>query len=476
VGCEFWAVDLENEPNSTGSNPSAEPWGLVLTNSGDLPAEVTIEVNDGAPGQPLQVKQHKKVTVAAGAYLAELMPSREVDGGNGPGDPAAPGTFLSSAAFRVRSTRPITAHQFNTASNSFSNDASMLLPTHALGSSYRVLAWKPANPTKLLGAPFPGIPDRAYLTVVGVSAGTTVKVTPTWKIREGTTLPFTPAGSTLEVKLGPFDVLNLETDDATPAEASTAAGSELSGSTVTSDQPVAVFFGNERGTATGGPDAPKPPGWDGDTCCTDHLEEQIPPTSALGTRFAIARSPVRSTGGHVEPDVIRVVAAGATTIKTSLPGASKQFSLQPGEWRDLWTTTDMTLEASAPVLVGQVLVSQGLIAGTKKGDPSLTLLPSVEQFLPEQAIPMPASWDEQYLAIVHPAGASVKIDGKAPSGCESKEIGVLDGKSYSALRCPIVPDLRRVTSDQPISVVAYGYGATGSYALLGAARMKKQAP
>jgi hypothetical protein len=464
-------VDLENEPNSVGDNPSAEPWGLVLTNSGDLPAEVTIEVNDGAPGQPLQVKQHKKVTVAAGAYLAELMPSREVDGGDGPGDPKAPGTFLSSAAFRIRSTRPVTAHQFNTASNSFSNDASLLLPTHALGASYRVLAWKPANPINL-GVSIPGIPDRAYLTVVGVAEGTTVKVTPTWKIRQGPTLPFTPAGSSVEVKLGPFDVLNLETDDATQAEA--ASGGELSGSEVTSNQPVAVFFGNERGIATGGPDAPKPPGWDGDTCCTDHLEEQIPPTSALGTRFAIARSPVRSTGGYVEPDVLRVVASGsAVTVKTSLPGAFQQFSLQPGEWKDLWTTTDMTLEASAPVLVGQVLVSQGLIAGTKKGDPSLTLLPSVEQFLPEHAIPMPASWDEQYLAIVHPVGASVKIDGKAPSGCESKVIGVLDGKSYAALRCPIVPDLRRVTSDQPISVVAYGYGATGSYALLGAARMKK---
>jgi hypothetical protein len=133
----------------------------------------------------------------------------------------------------------------------------------------------------------------------------------------------------------------------------------------------------------------------------------------------------------------------------------------------------MTLESSGPVLVAQVLVAQDLIAGVKKGDPSLLLVPDVGQFLLDQAVPMPISWSEQYLAITYPAGATVKIDGKAPVGCESQGIGVLDGTSYEALRCPVAPDLRRVTADKPVGVAAYGYGPTGSYAVAGAARLKK---
>jgi hypothetical protein len=53
VGCEFWAVDL---PNERGLNDAAaQPWGVVLSNAGVGTAQVTIESNQAAPGQPLDL-------------------------------------------------------------------------------------------------------------------------------------------------------------------------------------------------------------------------------------------------------------------------------------------------------------------------------------------------------------------------------------------------------------------------------------
>ena len=39
VGCEFWAVDLDQE-NDFSNNAAAAVWGLVLSNAGDKQAEV----------------------------------------------------------------------------------------------------------------------------------------------------------------------------------------------------------------------------------------------------------------------------------------------------------------------------------------------------------------------------------------------------------------------------------------------------
>ena len=67
IGCEFWAVDLDNEPESTtllGTfNAAAEPWALVLSNVGTAVADVTIEQNNAEPGQPLSLTVVKMLAV-----------------------------------------------------------------------------------------------------------------------------------------------------------------------------------------------------------------------------------------------------------------------------------------------------------------------------------------------------------------------------------------------------------------------------
>jgi hypothetical protein len=64
---------------------------------------------------------------------------------------------------------------------------------------------------------------------------------------------------------------------------------------VRSSKPVAVFTSLERGIGLGGAEPPDPPNWDGNSCCTDHMEEQMLPTTALGWRTS-SRTSTGSSG------------------------------------------------------------------------------------------------------------------------------------------------------------------------------------
>jgi hypothetical protein len=482
VGCEFWAVDLDNEP-ATGLSPNAAaaPWALAISNNGETPASVIIEINQAAPGEPLKLAPVKQFMLAPGQLWGEQMPTREVDGSATPGDDKAPGTWLSSNAFRITSTAPVVVYQFNTATNSFSNDASLLLPRNALGSSYRVLGWPAANPLELPGVPhIKGLPDRTYVTIVGVEPNTTVKVRPTWRVKAGGPIGLTGPGGEISMKIGPFDVLNLETDDAMSSELLSGKPlADLTGTAVEADAPIAVFSGSERAAAPGN-NVPKPPGWmdSGDNksslCCTDHLEEQIFPLTSIGKKFIITRSPVRSKGSWHEPDVLRFLGAAETTeVTTTLPSPNDHFTLQPGELRETYTDKDIVVTATQPVIIGQILVSQTFCNGALTGDPSLTIYPPTEQYRKDYLFLVPPSWDTNHVVISAQVGSMVTIDGQPPGDCEINQAGMLDGVMYESRRCPLVKGVHKLAGDQPFGIIAYGYGNAGSYAFAGGADVKK---
>ena len=62
-------------------------------------------------------------------------------------DASIDGTGSSRSAFQLISTSPIVAYQFNPLDNEgvFSNDGSLLLPTHAMDSLYLVMSLPTLN-------------------------------------------------------------------------------------------------------------------------------------------------------------------------------------------------------------------------------------------------------------------------------------------------------------------------------------------
>ncbi|MFO0569313.1 MAG: hypothetical protein U0263_26885 [Polyangiaceae bacterium] len=55
VGCEYWAVDLDNANVGAGLNAAAQQYSVVVSNpQPDVFADVVVERDDSAPGQPNQ--------------------------------------------------------------------------------------------------------------------------------------------------------------------------------------------------------------------------------------------------------------------------------------------------------------------------------------------------------------------------------------------------------------------------------------
>src|SRR5439155_21443530 len=135
------------------------------------------------------------------------------------------------------------------------------------------------------------------------------------------------------------------------------------GSQVHADQPIVVFTSGERGIGFGGAqNVVNPPNWDpnngDDICCTDHLEEQLFPVTALGKEFAIARSPIRSTDpSWKEPDIFRVLATvDSTSITTNLPAPYDHFTLAAREQKTFASTTGFAMSADQAVEVSTYLI------------------------------------------------------------------------------------------------------------------------
>jgi len=462
AGTEFWAVDL---PNERGTQPVWDKrWAVVLHNVGSTTATISVEQNDAAPGAAPSLSTVKALTLAPDEVQNVVMPTREVTGqtASTAEPPGPPMTELSSNAFRITSDEPLLAYQQNPWSDASSNDGTPLRPTARLGTGYRVLGLPTANPVAI-GPAIPGIPDHSSVTIVGVKPGTTVKVTAGADLLGNTAsgIAATSAGGTLTMTLGPFDTLNLS---------STGSPGDLTGTLVEASQRVAVFSSGERVLApfsTFSPALPTRPGYDPTAlCCIEHFEMALPPVDAAGGAFVVPKSPLRSSGGYVEPDLVRVVATqDGTQVTTSLPAPMNHFTLQAGEAHDAWSTKSFTVSSSGPVLVAEILVSHAFT--TKDiGDPSVSLIPDVSNERRAYAYVAPPAYSSSYVVLVSPHGNTLTLDGVAlPSGCTTASIGQLASTSYDRTQCQVSAGAHHVIGTQPFALFAYGYSPSGSYAI-----------
>jgi hypothetical protein len=425
VGCEYWAVDLDNANVDQTLNAAAQQYAVVISNpQPDLPARVTIEQDDTAPGtagQPIVVQE---TTIQPFSLEPFLLGPREVDG-SPPGEfDTGTGTALTRAAYRITSSVPVVAYQFNPFQNAnvFSNDASLLKPVEALTSSpgsfapaYTVLGWpqtiadtdnpdtnfRPGDPTQL----------RAFLTIVGTKPNTRVRVDSTASILGGGPIPATPPQGSVEHVLGPFDVLNLETND---------FNADFSGSIVSADQPIVVFSGSEAS------DAPIFRVLGERRCCADHLEEQLDPIRTAGKRFVASVSPNRTRaviaagaeiGGIEQPEFFRVIAATdrGARITTTLSGKDSRIALdRRGAFTTIVSTRNFLVESDEPIMLSSVSPSQaaaGIPRGLPGGDPSFVIVPPIEQFRASYVFLTPDKYSFDFLRIIAPPEATILFDG-----------------------------------------------------------------
>ena len=518
AGCEFYAVDLDNAAIDDTSNASAQQFAVVVANPQRVPVRVKVELNQAPFGQPVQAVQVDAKLVAPGDLEVFKLPRREVDGSSANGINDGTHSAVSSNGFRVTSSYPISAYQFNPLENVnvFSNDASLLLPVPALGSRYTVIGWPQTigdskNPDQDFDHTSSSEDLRAFLTIVGTREKTHLSVLLGQDVSEIVQAPLIPVrwpNETLELDIGPFDVVNLET---------AGLNSDFTGTRVTADGPVAVFVGSEAS------DVPMFGNYATRQCCADHLEEQLLPDTSASTQFVVGRMPSRARalnqaalpGAHLgvaetdEPEWIRVIGTtdGPTHVRTTLDAPSDDFILQPLQEATLRADRDFVITADRPVHVLEALASQGVTGIPKQypgGDPSIITIPPVDQFRQDYIFLTPDKYAFDFVTLVAPEDAHIELDGaELPDTCESTPASdalvapdgtgshwlvhrcqlsfpeVTDGMSSGGLMGGAAPTVVRVlsgeqhdgahtvVSDRAISIVVYGFDRFVSYAYVG---------
>jgi len=455
-GCEYWAVDLDNAVIADQGAAAAQQFAVVVTNPLEVPATVTVEVNDAEPGAPPAVRQvaeaHLARVVGGGDLAVINLPAREVDGSSDPRLNDGPGTWLSSRAYHLRSTAPIIAYQFNPLDNVdvFSNDASLLLPPRSLDGDYAVLSWPQTIALTHDPATNFGLNLRTFLTIAGTQDDTTVDVTLSTATVPGGPIPVGAPGGVLTFHIGPFDVVNLETG---------GFNADFTGSQVHANHPVVVFAGSEAS------DVPFFANVAQRYCCADHLEEQLFPTSSFGTQFVGVKSPsrtkyVREAGFDValkndEPEYWRVLAVrDGTDITTTLLPPNNHFSLSAGQFVTFVSIEDFVVQASRPIAFAQFPASQDttgirFVAGKRVpgGDPSSIMIPPIEQWRSKYVFLVPNKYAFDFVLIAMPVTSALRFDGDdlqtALPRCEYVSAGslILGGASMPtellAVRCPL---------------------------------------
>ncbi len=507
VGCEFYGADLDNAAIDDQNNASAQQYAIVVANPQSVPVEVWVELNEAPFGATVKPREVQRLLVPPGDLEVFKLPRREVDGSSATGINDGTNTAVTSNAYRVGSSRPVTAYQFNPLENVnvFSNDASLLLPTSAIGTQYTIVSWPETigsskDPAQDFDHTSSNEDLRAFLTIIGTAEQTHVTVELGAQVIEvvgAGPVPDSGPGDKLELDIGPFDVVNLETK---------GFNADFTGSVVRATQPVTVFVGSEAS------DAPIFHAYDTRQCCADHLEEQALPDSAAGNHFIVARMPPRTKALNAaaapgqsigvsevnEPEWIRIIATatGTTTITTTLPSPQDKFPLQHLADVILRADQDFVIQADKAIAVMQILPSQGVPGIPKQypgGDPSLITVPPVEQYRRDYIFLTPDKYAFDFVTIVAHVDAEILLDGAAlPKTCTTQLIdaslvasNAAAAADWVAIRCqlsfPIVTagpasqvfageqhdGVHTLVSTREMGIVVYGFDRFVSYAYVG---------
>ncbi len=456
VGCDYWPTVLANVVWSYFD------FAVVVSNVSDVAATVTVT----GPSST-----NRTLTINPGTIQKIVLPwVPNLKGADSSGYGSMTASVLEKGgAYHLVSSVPVVAYQFSALEYhrqyagpavpesadsctegtsecySFTNDASLLLPSTAWTGSYRVSS-------------IPGEEDAngSYIAIVASQAGTTVttSLTLAGAILGGAGVAQTAGGGKLILTLGAGDV----------AELVTPIGSayDLSGALVTADKPVEVFTGNPcRSIPSGKP-------------ACDHVEESVLPAESLGSEY-IVTTPTKPAGG-VGAHVVRFFGnRDGTTLRyyPKKPGACPD-TLNAGQVVDCGSMigNDFIVQGSAEFAISSFTASAQVYGTDPLGDPDQTSFASAQQFRTRYVFLAPVDYDINYAVIAGSKDAAPVIDGLALAGYREISSG------YGVWRTELgrTTESHVLTSTLPVGLQVMGYGAYTSYTYPGGLSLALIAP
>ena len=432
VGCVYYAVDANNDPYE-GYDALQYAVGISNTHP-TLSANVQILAKNGGVWQTVNTQ-----TVGPRTLAQINLPDRHI---NYTG-------MLTGGAYKIVSDLPVIAYQFQPVDgvNSYTSDASLLLPTSSLDRFYYVLNWG-------LGYGNP------QLVVAAVEDNTTFTITSAVNTTAGGSIPALSAGV-------PWTSPTLNEGDFIQIESPSDSG--FNGTYITSNKPIAVFSNNWCANVPT------------QNCCCDHLEEQLIGLQSWGRTYVASRMPVRSSG---TPDinVWQVLASqNNTTVTftanpqvTGLPAGP--ITLNAGQMHQMTVTGtmanpgDFIVSADKPILVmGYLTTSSSTNAPVAQaGDPAMTQMVPVEQFLDNYIVLVPINWIYDYAVLTKRVGSTVYMNGVAVP--QSAFIPI--DAQWEVGRISVPDGVHAFTGTSPFGIVIVGYDSYDSYAYPGGLNMQ----
>jgi hypothetical protein len=477
IGCDFWPTVTDNIVFLTFD------FAVAVANTGDVPADVTVERNGMTVGS-VQVPANGLGTVYL-PWVPELRSALSPLGACIPMSALTNTVAAKGGAYHLVASRPVTVYQFNALEYqgsggppgkdwsqcpgstcgiiypgcfSFTNDASLLLPSTAMTGNYRITGqsgWvKPPDAMNPDPVPVAG----PYFVVTGTADSTsvTVNLAPTAKIMGGGGVPSTNGGGSVTFSVNAGDVV----------EVIGSPDSDFSGSLVKATKPVQILTGI---SCTQSPI--------GVTAC-DHLEESVFPAETLGKRYFV--SVPTSPKGNVVGHIVRLYGnADGTTL--TYPGgkpAKAPTTLAAGDVADLGIVNkDFEVVGDHEFAVGSFQLGADLVdpsVTASKGDPAQSLATAVEQYRKKYVFLAPADYDVSFVDVVQPLTATLTLDGNlvgiqptaVSSGFGVARILLGAGKGGAHL----------LTATAPVGIQVMGYGTYTSYQYPGGLNLDAIAP
>ena len=464
VGCSYW-------PSVTLNSVSEEfSYAVAVANTSDASAKITI-TSATATLATAVVSGNSMATIKLpwGKYMKEYY------------------GHISDGAYHLKSSLPVTVYQFNPLDYvvnheckekdgkpydgkcySFTNDASLLLPEHSLSTEYMVIAL----PTLAMIGPKETQPSRTpgFFTVVAARQGTT-KVTVTFSAGAqsyGSAVVHHTKGQTASFSMEQFDAAQIisqvpssctyvKTDTYGYRHCDLRGTTDLTGTMITSDKPVALFAGHK---CTRVPF---------DKWACDHVEEQIFPLKSWGRRYL----GTHTISSKKDPNIYRVVSAAQGNQITFEPPVHKPVVLHRGQFIDVTTTRDFEVKGTERLALAQFMVGQNYsnpdYDSDEPGDPSMALAVPVEQYRSYYRFLAPGSFQQNYVNIIAPAKAMVLLD---RSVVDSDKFTPIGESGFGVARIKISGGSHTVESSAGVGIAAYGVGLYTSYMYPGGLDLK----
>jgi hypothetical protein len=437
IGCEYYPTVTANLVSTqfhfaaAVSNTTASSATVTVTQGASTIASVMV-----APNSVQVIHLPWQLTLKGPAALTAAAPM--------------PGSVkVAQGAYRLRSTQPVVVYQFspleytnggncnnNQANCSFSNDASLLLPTNAWTGTYRV-----ASRHHFFSR-------SGFYAVTASADNTTVTVAPGPKgagVKAG--IPGINTSGVGQVILNAGDVIEVVTSG---NDGIAGNPQDVTGTLVKADKPVQVLGGHQ---CTNVPDS---------IGFCDHLEESMFPYESLANDYIVA-APLIPTGGTTpKVEVVRIIATQpGTTLTYDPPQLAAPVSIAAaGDWVEVTSNAqDFKVSANQPIMVVQYM--EGQEAGGNSGDPAMALAVATTQFRKSYLFHAPTNYESSYVNIIAKTGATVNLDGQPVTGF--KPIG---GTGYSVARKSLAKagtGNHSADSTEGFGISIYGYGQFTSY-------------